>query len=70
MRNLLAALSVLALLTACQRRDTETGAQRDREGTDTAVTSTSVKDTTVVKADTNIDVDTTKKTEHGKEARQ
>jgi ABC-type uncharacterized transport system auxiliary subunit len=63
--KLAAALAVMALLGGCQKRDTDTGAlDRDRAGVDTVVQSNAVKDTTVVKADTNIDVDTLKKTDH------
>jgi hypothetical protein len=63
--KLAAALSLMALLGGCQKRDTDTGAlDRDRAGVDTVVQSNAVKDTTVVKADTNIDVDTLKKTDN------
>ena len=57
--KLAAALAMMALLGGCQKRDTDTGAlDKDRTGVDTVVQSNTVKDTTVVKADTNIDVDT------------
>ncbi len=71
MRTMVAALSLVVALTACNRRANESGAgdANDRSGVDTNVTSTRVMDTTVVKADTNIDVDTTKKTDHGKDAK-
>jgi hypothetical protein len=63
--KLAAALAVRALLGGCDRKDRETGAaDKDRSGVDTVVQSSAVKDTTVVKADTNIDVDTLKKTDH------
>lgn len=63
--KLAAGLAVVALLGACQRpADRETGANLDRSGTDTMVQSSTVRDTTVVRADTNIDVDTVKQTEH------
>ena len=63
--KLAAALAVMALLGGCQKRDTDTGAlDKDRAGIDTVVQSSSVKDTTIVKADTNIDVDTLKKTDN------
>jgi hypothetical protein len=63
--KLAAALAVIALLGGCQKRDTDTGAlDRDRACVDTVVQSNAVKDTTVVKADTNIDVDTLKKTDN------
>jgi uncharacterized lipoprotein NlpE involved in copper resistance len=65
--KLAATLAVIALLGGCNRRDEarDTGAlERDRAGVDTMVKSGAVKDTTVIKADTNVDVDTLKKTEH------
>jgi ABC-type uncharacterized transport system auxiliary subunit len=63
--KLAAALAMMALLGGCQKRDNDTGAlDRDRAGVDTVVQSSSVKDTTIVKADTNIDVDTLKKTDN------
>jgi ABC-type uncharacterized transport system auxiliary subunit len=63
--KLAAALAMMALLGGCQKRDNDTGAlDRDRAGVDTVVQSGSVKDTTIVKADTNIDVDTVKKTDN------
>jgi hypothetical protein len=67
MRKLAAALAVVAVLGGCKKADTynDTGAvDKDRAGVDTAVNSGMVKDTTVIKKDTSIDVDTTKKTEH------
>ena len=63
--KLAAALAVMALLGGCQKRDADTGAlDKDRAGVDTVIQSDRIKDTTVVKADTNIDVDTLKKTDH------
>ena len=63
--KLATALAVMALLAGCQKRDTDTGALgKDTAGVDTVIQSNSVKDTTVVKADTNVDVDTLKKTDH------
>jgi len=68
--KLAAALAVLALLGGCQPRDRDTGAlDRDRSGTDTSIRSSSIKDTTVVKADTSIDVDRVKKTDNIKKDR-
>ena len=65
--KLAAALAMMALLGGCQKRDTDTGAlDKDRAGVDTVVQSNTVKDTTVVKADTNIDVDTLKHTDNTK----
>jgi hypothetical protein len=67
--KLAATLAVMALLAGCEKRnEADTGAlDRDRAGVDTVVKSSAVKDTTVVKADTNIDVDTLKKTDHIKD---
>jgi hypothetical protein len=65
MSKIAAALALVALVGGCQKRDADTGAlDRDRAGVDTVVQSSSVKDTTVVRADTSIDVDTIKKTDH------
>jgi hypothetical protein len=65
----LAVLGSLALLAACDRNpDRETGAaDKDRSGVDTVIESQRVADTAVVQADTNIDVDTTKKTDNLKD---
>ena len=64
-KQLAAGLAILALLGGCKKADHETGAlNSDRSGVDTSVKSGTVKDTTVVKADTNIAVDTTKHTDH------
>ena len=68
LKQLAGLLAIVALSGACRETDRETGA-RDRSGVDTLVESETVRDTTVVEADTNIDVDTTKKTEHKKEAK-
>lgn len=63
--KLATALAMMALLGACQKRDTDTGAlNRDSAAVDTSIQSNTVRDTTVVKTDTNIDVDTTMKTDH------
>ncbi len=65
MRKLAAGLAILALLGGCKKADRDTGAlDQDRAGVDTSVKSGTVKDTTVIKADTNIDVDTVSKTDH------
>ena len=66
MKKLVAALAVVALLGACDRKaDHDTGAlDHDRSGMDTTIKSSSIKDTTVVRADTSIDVDTVKKTDN------
>jgi hypothetical protein len=64
-KQLAAGLTVVALLGGCKKADHDTGALNDdRTGIDTVVKSGTVKDTTVVKADTNIDVDTMKHTDH------
>lgn len=61
MRVTLAPLVALTLLVGCEAKtDRETGAV----GRDTIVTSERVKDTTIVTADTTIDVDTVSKTDH------
>ena len=66
MKKLAAALALVTLLGACQRKAADdTGAlDHERSGVDTSIKSSSIKDTTVVKADTSIDVDTLKKTDH------
>ena len=65
MRVTLATIAALALLGACERRDNDTGARTDNErsGTDTMIQSETIRDTTVIRADTSIDVDTIKKTD-------
>jgi hypothetical protein len=63
-KQLAAGLAIVALLGGCKKAD-DTGALKDdHAGVDTSVKSGTVKDTTVVKADTNIDVDTVKHTDH------
>ena len=65
MSKIAAALALVALVGGCQKRDADTGAlDKDRSGVDTTIQSSSVKDTTVVRADTSIDVDTIKKTDN------
>lgn len=67
MRAAFTVLLALALLPACENRraDTETGdAEGDRTGLDTVITTERVQDTTIVRADTTIDVDTLKETDH------
>jgi hypothetical protein len=73
MRSVIAAATVLLLLGACERRaDTETGARtdNDRTGVDTSIQSSTVRDTTVIQADTNIDVDTIEKTDNIEKTRE
>ena len=60
MRTLLA-LAVLVPLAGCDRRHDQ---EATRSGTDTIIRSATVKDTTVVRADTSIDVDTVRQTDH------
>jgi hypothetical protein len=63
--HLAGVLTIVALMGACREGDRETGAMDDvRDGEDTIVTSETVKDTTIVTADTSIDVDTVKKTDN------
>lgn len=72
MRSTLAALFALALVAGCENRrgDAETGAaDEDRSGVDTLIETERVRDTTVVTADTSIDVDTIEKTDHIEENR-
>ena len=61
MRTWLGALGVLALLAGCDRRHDQ---EATRTGTDTIIRSSTVKDTTIVHADTSVDVDTVSKTSH------
>ena len=61
MRTWLAAFGVLALLAGCDRRHDQ---EATRSGADTIIRSSKVKDTTIVQADTSIDVDTLHKTGH------
>jgi len=58
MRMWLGFMAGVALLAACDRRaDRET----TRSGVDTIITSSTVKDTTVVRSDTSVDVDTVRR---------
>jgi hypothetical protein len=64
-KQLAAILAIVALSGACREADRDTGAaDTDRSGVDTMVESETVKDTTVVTADTSIDVDTVEKTDN------
>jgi hypothetical protein len=59
MKTLLAGLALLVSLTACENRtDRDTGRV---DAADTSVTTRSTQDTTIVTADTSVDVDTTVK---------
>ena len=61
MKTWQAAFGVLALLAGCDRRHDQ---EATRSGTDTIIRSSTVKDTTIVQADTSIDVDTVRHTDH------
>ena len=64
-KQLAVALAIMALSGACREADRDTGAiDNDRSGTDTVVQSETVKDTTVITADTSIDVDTVEQTDN------
>lgn len=70
MRKLAAIVAIVALAGACKPADRDTGAvDNDRSGTDTVVQSETVRDTTIIQADTSIDVDTTKQTDHAEDAK-
>lgn len=61
MRTTLVSLAALAALAGCEaKNDRGTGAV----GRDTTITSERVQDTTIVTADTSIDVDTVSKTDN------
>lgn len=61
MRIMLASLVALAVLAGCEaKNDRETG----EVGRDTTITSERVQDTTIVTADTSIDVDTVSTTDN------
>jgi hypothetical protein len=60
MKTWLAGVGVLVVLAGCDRRE---GREVTRSGTDTIIRSATVKDTTVVRADTAVDVDTVRKTD-------
>ena len=63
--SMIAAFGAIVISTACKNdRDTTS------KGVDTLVTTTKVRDTTVVKADTTIHVDTVKKTNHVPDAKK
>jgi hypothetical protein len=58
MRMLLGATAALVLLAACERRAHD---ETTRSGVETVITSSTVKDTTVVRSDTSVDVDTVRR---------
>jgi hypothetical protein len=64
-KQLAVMLAVVALTGACREAERDTGSlDNDRAGADTIIESETVKDTTIVTADTSIDVDTVKKTDN------
>ena len=64
-KQLAVMLAVAALSLGCREADRDTGAVDEaREGADTIIESATVKDTTIVTADTSIDVDTIDKTDN------
>jgi hypothetical protein len=76
MRKIWLAAAAIAVLAACEQRgegaegaDTTAGLGNERTGVDTAVTSTTVQDTTIVRADTNVDVDTVRQTDNAADVR-
>lgn len=70
-KHLAVGLAIVAVLGGCKEADHDTGAvDNDRSGVDTVVQSETVKDTTIVTADTSIDVDTIKQTDHIKKDSQ
>ena len=64
-RRLTAVLALVVLSAGCKAADRETGAaDNERAGADTIIESETIRDTTIVTADTSIDVDTVKKTDN------
>lgn len=71
MRKLTAVLAFVALSVGCREADRDTGAvDNDRAGADTLIESETIRDTTIVTADTSIDVDTVKKTDNIEDDRE
>lgn len=56
MKTLFAGLALVVGLAACETRDADTGRV---DAADTSVTTRTTQDTTIVTADTSVDVDTT-----------
>ncbi|HJR16947.1 MAG TPA: hypothetical protein VJ808_08860, partial [Gemmatimonadales bacterium] len=56
MKTLLAGLALLVGVVACETRNADTGRV---DAADTSVTTRTTQDTTIVTADTSVDVDTT-----------
>jgi hypothetical protein len=70
-KQLAAIMAIVALSGACREADRDSGAvNEDRAGVDTLVESETVKDTTVITADTTIDVDTVEKTDNIEDAKE
>ena len=64
-KQLTAVLAFVALSAGCREADRDTGAaDNERSGADTLIESETIRDTTIVTADTTIDVDTVKKTDN------
>ena len=63
--SMVAAFGAIVTATACKN-----GGDNTTKGVDTMVTSTKVRDTTVVKSDTTIHTDTVKKTNHVPDAKK
>ena len=63
--SMIAALGAIVSSTACKNNNENT-----TKGVDTMITSTKVRDTTVVKSDTTVHTDTVKKTDHVPDAKK
>src|SRR5512140_832388 len=63
--SMVAAFGAIATVSACNK-----GSENTTKGVDTTVTSTRVRDTTVVKSDTTVHTDTVKKTTHVPDAKK
>jgi hypothetical protein len=64
-KQLMAVVAIAALAGGCREADRDTGAvDNERSGADTLIESETIKDTTVITADTSIDVDTVEKTDN------
>jgi len=63
--SMVAAFGAIVAVNACKGDN-----ERTTKGVDTMVTSTKVRDTTVVKSDTTVHVDTVKKTTHVPDAKK
>jgi hypothetical protein len=71
MRKQLAVILAIVALSGCREADRDAGAvDNERAGADTIIESETVRDTTIVTADTNIDVDTVKETDNLEEQRE